>query len=87
MNYEFSEEASLELHRAICYFKFQQKENLFLDDLIKQLKRISSMPELFQVRYRKIRIVSFEYFNYSIHYTIYRNKIIVLRVLNKKQNF
>ncbi|WP_042248088.1 type II toxin-antitoxin system RelE/ParE family toxin [Jejuia pallidilutea] len=87
MNYKFSNEANLELHRAVCYFKLQQKEGLFLDDLIKQLKRILSMPELFQVRYKKVRIVSLEYFNYSIHYTVFRNEIIVLRILNQNQDF
>ncbi|WP_105472416.1 type II toxin-antitoxin system RelE/ParE family toxin [Jejuia pallidilutea] len=87
MNYKFSNEANLELHRAVCYFKLQQNEGLFLDDLIKQLKRILSMPELFQVRYKKVRIVSLEYFNYSIHYTVFRNEIIVLRILNQNQDF
>jgi hypothetical protein len=87
VNYKFSNEANLELHRAVCYFKLQQKEGLFLDDLIKQLKRILSMPELFQVRYKKVRIVSLEYFNYSIHYTVFRNEIIVLRILNQNQDF
>ncbi|GAL70397.1 hypothetical protein JCM19302_3519 [Jejuia pallidilutea] len=45
------------------------------------------MPELFQVRYKKVRIVSLEYFNYSIHYTVFRNEIIVLRILNQNQDF
>lgn len=67
-NFEFSEEARLELYRATCYFKLIDKENEFFDDLINQLNLILSMPDTFQVRYKNVRIVHFDKFEYSIHY-------------------
>ena len=87
-NYEFSNEAKLELHRAQCYFKLIQKEEAFLEDLINQLRLIISMPQAFQVRYKGIRIINFENFYYSIHYRIKKNGVtIIYHILNQKQDF
>lgn len=87
VNYEITNEASLELHRALCYFKLYDKENDFMDDLLEQLRTISSMPKAFQIRYKKVRIVSLENFHYSIHYSIFTDKVIILRILNQNQDF
>jgi len=87
-NYNFSEEAKLELHRAQCYFKLIDKEEVFLDDLVNQLRLIQSMPHAFQIRYKSIRIVHFENFQYSIHYRIKKDGIIkVYHILNQHQDF
>lgn len=86
-NYNFSDEARLELHRALCYFKLIQKDELFLDDLLNQIRLILSMPKAFQARYRNVRIVQLENYNYSIHYSIYNGNIYILRLLNQYQDF
>ncbi|GAA3636165.1 hypothetical protein [Flavivirga jejuensis] len=52
-NYRFSDEAKQELHRALCYFKLMYKDDVFMDDLISQLRLIFSMPTAFQIRYKK----------------------------------
>lgn len=86
-NYNFSDEAKLELQRALCYFKLIHKDELFLDDLLNQIRQILSMPKAFQVRYRNVRIAQLENYNYSIHYTIYKGNIYILRLLNQNQDF
>jgi mRNA-degrading endonuclease RelE of RelBE toxin-antitoxin system len=87
-NYEFSEEAKLELHRAPCYFKLIDRENEFLNDLINQLQLILSMPHAFQIRYKNVRIIHFEQFNYAIHYRVKENDtIIIYHVLNQNQDY
>lgn len=86
-NYDISDEAKLELHKAECLFRFLGKEEEFLDDFIHQLRIILQMPYGFQIRYRNVRIVKFEQFEYSIHYTIYKERIIVLRILNQHQDY
>ena len=83
-----SDEAKTELHLALCYFKIKNSEDQFLNDLIKQLRLICSMPEAFQIRYRDVRIVSLSKFNYSIHYRVRANgSLVVYRILNQKQDF
>lgn len=87
MNYSFSEEAELELYRAECFFKLHQKEQEFFNDLITQLNTIQEMPYAFQVRYRNVRIVNLEHFGYALHCAILNQSIIILRILNQKQDF
>ncbi len=87
-NFEFSEESKLELHRAKCYFKLIDRENEFFDDLIIQLNLILRMPEAFQVRYKNVRIVHFDKFEYSIHYRVKAKELIIIyHILNQKQDF
>lgn len=87
-NYEFSEEAKLELHRAQCYFKLIGREDDFLNDLVNQLRRILSMPRAFQIRYKSIRVIYFEHFKYAIHYRVKENgDIIIYNVLNQNQEY
>lgn len=86
-NYDISDEAKLELHKAKCFFEFLEKEEEFLDDFLHQLRVISQMPYGFQIRYRNVRIVKFEHFNYSIHYAIFNEQIIILRILNQLQSY
>ena len=87
-NFEFSAEAKTELFRAKCYFKLIDREEEFLDDLINQLNIIQNMPEAFQIRYKSVRIVHFDIFDYSIHYRLKLNgKITIYHILNQKQDF
>ncbi|WP_445731658.1 type II toxin-antitoxin system RelE/ParE family toxin [Mariniflexile sp.] len=87
VNYEISKEADIDLNKAICFFRMYDKEEAFTDDLINQLRLICSMPKAFQLRYKKVRIVQLEHFNYSIHYTIFNKRILILKILNQNQNF
>jgi len=45
------------------------------------------MPYAFQIRYRNIRIVKFDQFDYSIHYAISNKRIVILRILNQSQGY
>lgn len=87
VNYEISKEADIELYRAMCYFKLYNKETSFMDDLLNHLRVICLMPKAFQLRYKNVRIVNLEHFNFSIHYTIYHERIVILRILNQNQDF
>uniref|UniRef100_UPI00404A6653 type II toxin-antitoxin system RelE/ParE family toxin n=2 Tax=Gelidibacter sp. TaxID=2018083 RepID=UPI00404A6653 len=87
-NFELSDEARLELHRAKCYFKLIDKEDDFLDDLTNQLRLIQNMPEAFQIRYKNVRIIHFEKFEYSIHYRLKTNGMITIyHIINQNQDF
>jgi hypothetical protein len=87
-NFEFSAEAKSELFRARCYFKLIGREEEFLDDLINQLNIIQNMPEAFQLRYKSVRIVHLDRFDYSIHYRLQLNgKITIYHIINQKQDF
>ncbi|KAB1067926.1 hypothetical protein F6U93_08270 [Tamlana haliotis] len=83
----FSEEARIEFHKAKCYMEFTGKEDEFWLDVNRQLQIILEYPEAFQIRYRDIRIIPLERFNYSIHYVSKPNSLLVYRFLNQKQNF
>ncbi|MFS4483716.1 hypothetical protein ACKGJY_11910 [Hyunsoonleella sp. 2307UL5-6] len=84
---KFTEEARIEFHKLKCYMAFIGKEEEFWNDLEKQLNLIVNYPEAFQVRYKNIRIVVLERFNYTLHYVIKPYGILVYRLLNQKQNF
>lgn len=87
VNYEMSDDAISDLHKAQCFFKFVNKENAFMENLLKQLRLVKSMPKAFQIRYRNIRIVQFSKFEYSIHYIVLDDKIRILKIINQRQNF
>ncbi|WP_425235629.1 type II toxin-antitoxin system RelE/ParE family toxin [Ulvibacterium sp.] len=82
-----SREAQIELSIAECFYKSKNLDREFLTDFSQQLQFLKAMPESFQVKYRNIRILNFERFNYSIHYIIKDSQILILRILNQKQNF
>lgn len=82
-----SKEAQIELGAAECFFRIKNLEKDFLSDLSRQLQFIRHTPELFQVKYRSVRIINFEKFNYSIHYLIKNDAILILRILNQRQDF
>ncbi|MGB0981019.1 MAG: type II toxin-antitoxin system RelE/ParE family toxin [Winogradskyella sp.] len=86
-NFSFSEEVKHELHKISCYLEYLDKYEDFFKDFIRQLKLIKKMPFSFQVRYRDVRIISFDNFDYSIHYRIVHDEIFVVHILNQRQNF
>ena len=86
-NVGFTEEARMEFYNAKCFMDFNGIENEFWKDVNRQMDLITQFPLAFQIRYRNIRIVPLEKFNYSIHYAVKPNSILVYRFLNQKQNF
>ncbi len=86
-NILISKEAEIEFEVADCYFRTKNLEKLFREDFLKQLHFLDTTPLSFQKKYRDIRIIIFSNFNYSIHYTIEANSVLILRILNQRQNF
>ena len=83
----FEKDAIIELNRSKCFFDTIGKGEQFLIDFENQIALVVAMPEAFQIRYRKVRIVSFEYFSFTIHYTIDKDVIIILNILNQYQDY
>ena len=84
---EFTEEARIEFHKAKCLMEFTGKLTEFWNDVEIQLDFALKHPEAFQIRYKNIRVISLERFNYSIHYVAKPYGILVYRFLNQKQDF
>ncbi len=59
----------------------------FFTEFFETLDFIEQEPQLFQVRYRQIRIAPLYQFPYGIHYKITKNKITIFRVLHTKRYF
>lgn len=81
------QEAAIELHVAECYFASKNLSREFLDDFAKQLQFLKTTPLSFQVKYRGVRILNFKQFNYSIHYKVDKEKVVIYRILNQRQDF
>ncbi|MEO8934122.1 MAG: type II toxin-antitoxin system RelE/ParE family toxin [Xanthomarina sp.] len=86
-NIEFTDDARVDFHKAKCFMEFNGLESKFWSDVNRQMDLIKEFPLAFQIRYRNIRIVPLENFNYSIHYVVKSNSILVYRFLNQSQDF
>jgi len=84
---DFSDEANLDFHKAKCFMEFNGKVEEFWIDVDRQIELIREFPFAFQIRYKNIRIVPLEKFNYSIHYIAKARGVLVYRFLNQSQNF
>lgn len=82
-----TDEARIELHKAKCFFEFSNKEDAFWEDFNRQIAMLLVMPKAFQVRYRDVRIITLERFDYSIHYVVKPYGILIYRFLNQRQNY
>lgn len=80
-------EANRELKLAECYFDAWNRKDEFLEDFNNQIERIEEDPYLFQLRYRDIRIINFDQFSYSIHYTVNGILITVVAILGQEQSY
>lgn len=83
----FTEEARIEFHKVKCFMEFNGTEEPFWNDVDKQLNLILKFPDAFQMRYKNVRIVLLDQFNYSIHYVSKPYGILIYRFLNQRQNF
>jgi plasmid stabilization system protein ParE len=61
-------------------------DNFFIE-FFETMDYIEDEPQLFQIRYRGIRIAPLHRFPYGIHYKETDDKIIVYRVLHTKRYF
>ncbi len=59
----------------------------FFNEFFETMKFIENTPQLFQIRYRGIRIAPLYRFPYGIHYKESKSKIIIYRVLHTKRYF
>ncbi len=84
---DFTDEARVEFHKAKCFLEFNGYEIEFWSDVDKHIELIKEFPDAFQIRYKQVRIVCLEKFNYSIHYVVKPNSILVYRFLNRSQDF
>ncbi len=82
-----SKEAEVELEFADCYFRSKDLEKSFRADFLKQLEFLETTPFSFQKKYKEVRVILFSDFNYSIHYIIEDQTVLILRILNQRQNF
>ena len=82
-----TDEARIEIHKAKCFFEFNNKEEEFWEDFNRQIEILFLMPEAFQVRYKNVRIITLERFNYSIHYVTKPYGILIYRFLGQRQDY
>lgn len=64
---------------------------ILTDDLFSELseefKIIKKSPQIYQTRYREIRIAFLKRFEYGVHFIVEGKRIIILRILHNKQYF
>lgn len=76
----YSESAKIDIHKAKCFFDIKEKGELFLDELFRLEGYIQAMPEMFQIKYRNIRIANMDGFRYAIHYITNQETVFIYRV-------
>lgn len=82
-----TDEVKIELHKTKCLFEYNNKEGEFWKDFNRQIDMLVLMSEAFQVRYRNVRIITLERFDFSIHYVVKTYGILIYRFLNQRQNY
>lgn len=82
-----SKEAEIEFETAECFFRSKNIHNEFLKDFFGQIDFLKITPLSFQLRYRDVRVIQLKHFNYSIHYIVKEQKVLILRILNQRQDF
>ncbi len=82
-----SEQSQIDIHRAKCYFDLYGKGDAFLDDLIRHEDLIGLMPEIYQIKYRSVRITNLKNFKYAIHYIFKNESIYIYRVYPHGQEY
>lgn len=85
--FRYTQDTFRELNRARCYFESLDKGDEFIDDFERQLQFLDNLPEAFQIRYRNIRIINLENFEYAIHFQIVDDKIIVVSFLSNNRDY
>lgn len=89
MNFELriTESARLDISDSILYYS-EISNSLLLDytiQLNELLLKIQSNPEIYQKKYKEIRIAFFRKFPFGVHFLLEGNCINVFRVLHVKR--
>ncbi len=84
---DISQEASIDLDRAVCHYGGVNLENSFLADFDRQIIILSKLPFAFQIRYGDSRILKLDSFNFTIHYAIKDDFVLIYRILGQGQNY
>lgn len=91
MTYEvvFRQEARADLEDIQSYYNriLPSLTDRFLAEFFEKMDIIESDPNLYQIRYRGIKIAPLRKFPYGIHYREKANQIIIYRVLHFKRYF
>ncbi len=85
---EYSLEAELDVSDIVSYYEIVDVsciKELFID--IKKIEKyILSNPELYAIRYKKIRRVNLKKFPFSFFYFLEKDKVVILRVLHQTRD-
>ncbi|MBP6039163.1 MAG: type II toxin-antitoxin system RelE/ParE family toxin [Flavobacterium sp.] len=87
-NLVFSKEALLDIEQITIWYE-EQREGLSYDFelcLEDSMSQIFRNPELFQVRYKNVKVRFIKRFPYGIHYLINLDKIIVIGVFHTSRS-
>ncbi len=91
MSYEikFRVEAKIDLEEIESYYNkiLSKLSDRFFNEFFETLSFIEQNPDLFQVRYRGIRIAPLYKFPYGIHYKENNDTIVIYRILHTKRYF
>lgn len=83
----YSEQAQIDIHRAKCFFDLSGKGDDFLDDLFRHEDLIRLMPEMYQIKYKMIRIANMENFKYAIHYIFQNKQVYIYKIYPHSQDY
>lgn len=90
MNYKvvIVDEAKFDFREALKHYKNinPKLSRRFNHSFKESLKIIKEKPELFQIRFKDVRIKVFKTFPYLIHYTIYEDLIVIKAILHSSRN-
>ncbi|OHT45250.1 type II toxin-antitoxin system RelE/ParE family toxin [Flavobacterium tructae] len=82
------EEAKADYKNSLLYYKniHPKLGNKFNDSFKKSISILKSNPLSFQIRYDNIRIIFLKTFPYAIHYSIYKNSIVIKSIFHTSRD-
>lgn len=82
------DEAKLDFREALNYYKDINPKlaRRFNQSFKESLKIVKGNPELFQIRFDDVRIKILKTFPYLIHFTIYRDLIVIKAIYHSSRN-
>ena len=88
MNIEYSLDAELDISEIVSYYEIVDAECVkkFFMDLKRVENFLSISPEIYSVRYKKIRRVNLKKFQFSLFYFLEKDKVVILRVLHQTRD-
>lgn len=87
---QYFDEVETDVHKAKTWYK-EQKEGLeieFADAIEKAIERIVDMPQVFSIRYKKVRIAHPKRFPYNIHFYIDEpnTAVVITAIVHSKRH-